>query len=592
MLRIAVAIFLSCCVQAAHADSTVTLCGSDIQSGAGVNLASALASGGRITFSCGAPATININCSHALTANTEIDGGDKVALRGNPASPGCGGSASTYVMFANASPTRHTLRLRNLRILNATPIPDGGITNLQGGNVVRGNLDLFLSGVTVENSYAPVLLDQGSVSVAGSTFTNNERDVIVAPRIAVSGHSSFSGNLGAPLVARGGGVVIADSTFEGNKRPSDLSQCASAAITGSQFTGNSGPGTGGALTVNCNASIAHSSFTGNQAKDGGALYVGDAATKVHVLDVEFNGNSATSSGGAIGLRFEVFGTLPPQVLELHHVTLKGNQARIGGAISFGRGALPGVPLSPRTLIGAAVQFFENQASMFGGALFSSRADVVLSRSFFGSNRAASAGGAIVSLQTGDATLQLSNSLLVKNVAPTGAAFAGEAASFINVTIADNDGPAISGIAASALLPVVGGSTGPLPIRVQNTILSGGTTAACGPPNVAAPLEDLGGNLQYPGASCAATIAVGAPAFGPSYIPLPASPAANAGNDAVCAAPPVAGRDMWGIARPSGVHCTVGASESDIRNIVNRAMRPLKDAVDQVLRCACLQRPSR
>ena len=165
MLRTALAVLLLMCARLAQADSTVNLCGSDIQSGAGTNLASALASGGRITFSCGGASTININCSHTLSANTEIDGGDSVTLRGNPGTPGCGGSASAYSMFANASPTRLSLRLRNLRIVEAKPKPDGSITTLVGGNVARGNLDLLVSGVTIANSYAPVLLDQGSVAV-------------------------------------------------------------------------------------------------------------------------------------------------------------------------------------------------------------------------------------------------------------------------------------------------------------------------------------------------------------------------------------------------------------------------------------------
>src|SRR4029450_8618548 len=100
----------------AHADATVTLCSSDTQSGAGTNLTSALAPGGRITVSCGGAATINVNCRHSLSANTDIDGGGNVTLQGNPGTPGCGGLSSAYTMFENASPTRRSLHLRRLRI--------------------------------------------------------------------------------------------------------------------------------------------------------------------------------------------------------------------------------------------------------------------------------------------------------------------------------------------------------------------------------------------------------------------------------------------------------------------------------------------
>jgi hypothetical protein len=207
---------------------------------------------------------------------------------------------------------------------------------------------------------------------------------------------------------------------------------------------------------------------------------------------------------------------------------------------------------------------------------------------FKGNRASTAGGAIVGLQSGDGSVELSNSVLVKNVAASGAAFAGNGVTFVNATLADNDGPAISGMASVASLPIAGGSIGPQPIRFHNTIVSGGTGNPCGPADPLAPYQDLGNNLQYPVDSCAASIAVGAPQFGPSYIPLPSSPAANAGNDAVCAAVPIAGRDIWDRTRPKGPHCTIGAAEADIQNIVRQALAPVIDGVSTFLRCFCVK----
>src|SRR5262249_49366691 len=40
--------------------------------------------------------------------------------------------------------------------------------------------------------------------------------------------------------------------------------------------------------------------------------------------------------------------------------------------------------------------------------------------------------------------------------------------------------------------------------------------------------------------------------------LPGSPAIDAGNDAICAAPPVNGVDQRGVTRPQGPHCDLGA----------------------------------
>jgi hypothetical protein len=197
------------------------------------------------------------------------------------------------------------------------------------------------------------------------------------------------------------------------------------------------------------------------------------------------------------------------------------------------------------------------------------------------------GGAVVSLQGGAGFLTFGNSLLVKNTAARGAAFAGTGTTFINTTIADNEGAAIFGIAASSELPPIGDPVAPQPIQFNNTIVSGGSSSACGPPDTAAPYINLGHNLQYPSASCGASIPVGGPQLGPYYIPLPLSPAANAGNDAVCAAAPIAGRDFWGKTRPKGNHCTIGAAEADIQNIVEQSFAPIIKAVSTLLRCSCI-----
>ena len=40
--------------------------------------------------------------------------------------------------------------------------------------------------------------------------------------------------------------------------------------------------------------------------------------------------------------------------------------------------------------------------------------------------------------------------------------------------------------------------------------------------------------------------------------LPGSAAIDAGDDGICAAPPVNNRDQRGVARPQGAHCDIGA----------------------------------
>lgn len=48
--------------------------------------------------------------------------------------------------------------------------------------------------------------------------------------------------------------------------------------------------------------------------------------------------------------------------------------------------------------------------------------------------------------------------------------------------------------------------------------------------------------------------------------LLAGPALDAGDDAVCAATPVSGKDQRGLVRPQGAHCDLGAYESDLPGI--------------------------
>jgi hypothetical protein len=587
--------------QFARADATVTLCGSDDQGGAGTNLTSALAMGGHIIFKCGGPATILVNCSHWLTIDADIDGGGNVTLQGNARVPGCGAPAQTpawaYAMFADLvilykgippPQTRPSLHLSRLQIIGAKPKPEGGITAFLGGNVVRGDFDLTLSDVTITNSYAPIQLDRGSVTLERSQISNSDRQAIAAPDITIRDHSHLTGNSGSPLEAHGGKVTIADSDFTGNEQGSELSSCAMIDILNAQFTNNNAGGTdGGALRTGCNMRIASSTFTGNQASSGGAIYIIPSAAQTTLLNVEFDGNIALSEGGGIAV-YNVASGFPPLALELQSVTFKGNRAKAAGALSFARAG--GTALNPRTLTGSAVQFIDNQATAFAGGLFTLGAQVRLTRSLFMGNRAGTVGGAMVGLQTGgDAWAELSNTIIVKNVAPIGAAFAGNGATFINTTLTDNNGPAVSAMGNVGPLAIVPGLTAPQPIRFHNTIVSGGTGNPCGPADPAGPYQDLGNNLQYPVNSCGSGIAVGAPQFGPSYIPLPSSPAANAGNDAVCAAVPVAGRDIWDKTRPKGPHCTIGAAESDIQNMIQQALSPLLRGVSNVLKC-CYGRP--
>ena len=133
------------------------------------------------------------------------------------------------------------------------------------------------------------------------------------------------------------------------------------------------------------------------------------------------------------------------------MTFKANQAQIAGGLDFARGALAGVALAQRTLSAAGTQFIDNHASLFGGGLVLARAQAAFDGVLFIGNKADQSGGGMVVLEDGDGRLTLANSLLAKNVAPFGAAIAGQAVALVNSTVADNDGPGI-GRSDSIALP--------------------------------------------------------------------------------------------------------------------------------------------
>src|SRR5947208_16224946 len=82
----------------------VTACDSD--TGAGFNLAQALAAGGEIQFSCPAGTTIRVTGRYVLKQNTVIDGGDTVTLDGH----GSVGPMLTSMQGANVTLRRITFR--------------------------------------------------------------------------------------------------------------------------------------------------------------------------------------------------------------------------------------------------------------------------------------------------------------------------------------------------------------------------------------------------------------------------------------------------------------------------------------------------
>ena len=556
-LRLAAGLLLLAMLAKVHAVE-VTLCNHEAQLSSGpnvMNLNTALAIGGHITFHCPGPSTLLVATTHFIAKDTDIDGDNVVTLDGGNNRFGMFSGANDSVAFG----------LTRLKVVRGGRAPNpsipGQVTNLGRnlGGVVEGKFRAVeLQTVSIEHSWFAVLLTAGTLRVRDSSFANNDGSVLFAGSIDVGEHSRFTANRGSPLQGRT--VVIDRSDFFSNSEPVRVTE-GSLKVYGANFTNNGATGSGGALRTGVDATIEESDFRNNIADDGGAIFIGAPAGKVVLRAVRFEGNSSRNRGGAIALEHSE-GRLD---VTMAHVTFQDNRAVSGGAVSLERGFR-----NNATLNGGAVAFVGNVATDSGGGIFAPNASVQLSRGVFIGNRAGNTGGAIAAFQQGDRVTSLANSLLVRNTATQGAAFWGNAATFINTTIADNNGTAVwPQPVPFGPLP---GKARSFPIKFANTIVTGAALGpdACGQPIATAPYTTGGTNLQFPGASCGSELTIAYPLLGAYYVPFFLSPALNAGSNAICDAPPISHTDVYNTRRPrGGVACAIGAVEGDISQLVRR-----------------------
>jgi predicted outer membrane repeat protein len=528
----------------AHA-TVITVCNE-------ANLQQALSIGGRITFACGGPATIHLTKLHIIDRDIEIDGGGTITLDGGRRNGGMFDSETDSVNF----------RLSRLTVVNGgASLSTSPVDKLHGGFISGVFTFVSLTTVSVEDSWWPVWLNRGVLEVRGSTFFHNEGSVLVAGQISVLDHSRFLNNRGSPIWSdrAGSAVVIDQSNFDSNSGPVTVAN-GTLKISGSSFLNSTTDGDGGALHAGSDSIIEESEFTNNQAPHGGAIFFGGNARTVSLHGSKFYSNTATQSGGAIAFERSQAGLS----LSMQHIIFQENRATNGGALSLERDFL-----SHLSFDGAAVAFINNRATSQGGALYAPNANVQLSRGIFIGNQAGSSGGAIASLELNGATTSYANSLLVRNTAPQGAAFWGNSATFVNTTIADNNGTAIW----PQILHIGPGAGIPSFLRFVNSIVSGIFAGPCGPSLSAVPYVNGGNNLQFPGSGCGAGIPSANPYLGGYYVPFFWSPALHGGNQAVCDAVPISHKDVYSSVRPQGKSpCAIGAVEGNISRLISGWIR--------------------
>ncbi len=171
-------------------------------------------------------------------------------------------------------------------------------------------------------------------------------------------------------------------------------------IENSTLTANSATSEGGAIRIFGRLLIYGTTFTGNTARQGGAIYSRDGTFQVS--NSHFAGNSATTEGGAIWTY---------KALTLTASSLSGNSAPYGGGIFSSFSGIITVENSTLTA---------NSAREFGGGIFISGASTTLLHTTLTGNTALDGGGGMwrkISGSTPFGSLSLNRSIVTGNTAP-------------------------------------------------------------------------------------------------------------------------------------------------------------------------------
>ncbi|VAW37237.1 hypothetical protein MNBD_CHLOROFLEXI01-4817 [hydrothermal vent metagenome] len=536
-------------------------------------LNTALTGGGLVSFNCGAaPHTINITSEKLITTNSSIDGDSLITLDG-------GGGSRIFRVQTNVSFTVRQMNINN----GFTPQEGGGIYAEEAVTLTveessfTGNVSTQLA-QNYDGGGAISVERRSTAVISDSSFTNNSAGNGGA--IAIGGWDTNDD---------GGTISITDSIFTNNTATED----------GSILGGGDG---GGAVYLRGGSygTVSGSTFTGNQAANGGAVHMLNAG--VSITDSSFNNNIASHNfglggGGAVYMDGGDDGFT--NGITIHNSQFNGNSSNLaGGAIfSFPEGAET-TTITDSTFDGN-FSYSRGQA----GAIYHQSADgdgtMSIDGSTFINNYAinstppdgASQGGAIW-LINGPTTI--SNSTFYGNDASNltlpaddwrrgfgGALVAHTPVTIINSTFANNTAGFVGGAIAPANAnlitirnSIIANNSGANPWGIQqnctNGLIDGGNnlefavwTSGCSVGITADPLlgtlGDYGGNTQ--------TVPL-----------LDGSLAINAGNAATCTP-----TDQRGFAR-NGV-CDMGAFEFGgglLINSISPPWRGLNESGDMLL----------
>ena len=318
-----------------------------------------------------------------------------------------------------------TLTLRDLSIEDArtaSVFDNGGAVNADGLSLTR----VSISGS--DNAYnGGALYVEGNITIADSTFTDNDTSeygaVVYAwnPDRTVSiSNSVFNGNTAGQVggAINAATVSVTGSTFTNND--ADIGGAINGGtinVANSIFSDNDAVTYSGAINALTAATVSNSTFTDNDANDGGAI----GATTLAVTRSTFTDNNANDEGGAIyattvtatnstftGNSSEYGGAIYATTVTATNSTFTSNSADSGGAIyapdptvtnstfTSNSADYGGAILAVTGTVGRS-RFTRNTAGQHGGAIFfdsPAPTDLRLMRRNTFSRNTAAAGGAI------------------------------------------------------------------------------------------------------------------------------------------------------------------------------------------------------
>ncbi|HEY1584671.1 MAG TPA: hypothetical protein VGH63_03225, partial [Polyangia bacterium] len=305
------------------------------------SLRAAVATGGIVTFACGAaPATITVTSEIPVAKDTTIDGGGMVTLSG-------GGTTRILHITSAFNVATPLLTVQNLSfvdgftsdVTNTTSTKEGGGAIFEDGGaltVINCTFAHNQCATTGQDVSGGAINGQGvgTLIVVGSTFSDN------------------TGSNGGAVGTQDENVTVVNTTFANN-----------SAIGSGGNPGNGGDG--GALSydgAHITLTFCGDTFTGNHANAaGGAVFrVGYNDEDVNIDRCTVDGNSVDlMTGNAAGLYLE------DVTINMSGTTLSNNMGNFGGGIWIGQSAiahLTNVTITGNVASGGGGVWFANGVS--------------------------------------------------------------------------------------------------------------------------------------------------------------------------------------------------------------------------------------